>query len=472
MRQEKIVAIATALRPAALGIVRASGEGAIEALACFFSRPASLKKAATHTLVYGWILESETRAPVDEVVVAVYRAPHGFTGEDAVEVICHGGPAVVTAIFSCFIKAGFRQAAGGEFTMRAFLNGKTDLTRAEAAAEIISAKTEAAERKASERLAGSVAKAFAAIRGKVLEAAAALAVEIEYPEDEDTVKGAFDVNLVKSAADDLKALEATWAAERLYQSGAAVVIAGATNAGKSRLFNFLLKDERAIVSDIHGTTRDWIEAEAAFLGLPVRLFDTAGLRDTKNPIEAEGIARSRALIEEAEAILYVIDSTRGFTEEDVAFFANAGAAKKGEDERSKSAPIFVVWNKTDLPHSLPASAVPATIAQHSAVRGVFCVSAKTGEGLAPLVQGVRDALLADVQTSSAEAALGSLRQKKAAESARLSLQAALANAESGFPLDAVAQDLDDALAALGEVTGEAASADVLNEVFSKFCVGK
>ena len=472
MNLEPIVAIATALRPSALGIVRASGAGSIEKLSGFFSRPEALKKAATHTLVYGWVLEPESRTPVDEVVVAVYRAPRGFTGEDAVEVTCHGGPAVVTAIFSCFIKAGFRQAEGGEFTMRAFLNGKTDLTRAEAAAEIIDAKTAEARRKASVRLAGSVAKAFAAIRAKVLEAAAALAVEIEYPEDEDTVKGAFNVNLIQDAIDSLKALESTWAAERLYQNGAAVVIAGATNAGKSRLFNFLLKEERAIVSDIHGTTRDWIESDAAFLGLPVRLFDTAGLRDTANPIEAEGIARSRALIEGAEAILYVVDSTRGFTEEDAAFFANADAASERSEDAPKEKPVFVVWNKTDLAQSLPLEAVPACVAHCRAVRNVFPLSAKTGAGLNLLVQGVRDELLAGTQGSSSDASLGSLRQKKAAESARLSLQAALANAESGFPLDAVAQDIDDALSALGEVTGECASADVLNEVFSKFCVGK
>ncbi len=464
MTSDAIAAIATALRPAALGIVRASGNGSIEKLSSFFSRPDALNSAKTHTLVHGWILDPESRKPVDEVVAAVYRAPRGFTGEDACEIICHGGPAAVTAVFSCFLKGGFRQAEGGEFSLRAFINGKTDLTRAEAAAEIISAKTAEAEKRASVRLAGSVAKAFASIRAKVLEAAAALAVEIEYPEDEDTVKGAFNSSLIKSACDDLKALEATWAAERLYQSGAEVVIAGTTNAGKSRLFNFLLKEERTIVSDIHGTTRDWIEAEADFSGIPVRLFDTAGLRETENPIEAEGIERSRSLIESADAILYVVDSVIGFSQEDAAFFTGASG--------DKEAPVFLVWNKTDLPRSLPAETIPDSIASHSAVKGVFPLSAKTGEGLEQLVKGVQQELLSGAETASAEAALGSLRQKKAAERAGEFLQSALINAESGFPLDAVAQDLDDALSALGEVTGETASADILGEVFSKFCVGK
>lgn len=464
MTSDAIAAIATALRPSALGIVRASGDGSIERLAGFFSRPEALRRAKTHTLVHGWILDPESRKSVDEVVVAVYRAPRGFTGEDAVEAICHGGPAAVTAVFSCFLKAGFRRAEGGEFSLRAFLNGKTDLTRSEASAEIIAAKTAEAEMKASARLAGSVANALAAIRAKVLEAAAALAVEIEYPEDEDAVKGAFNASLIKGAADDLMALEATWAAERLYQSGAAAVIAGATNAGKSRLFNFLLKEERAIVSGIHGTTRDWIEAEADFLGIPVRLFDTAGLREAESPIEAEGIARSRSLIESADVVLYVVDSTRGFAEEDAAFFSGANGGKK--------APLFLVWNKTDLPQSLPPEAAPSGIAQLREVKGIFPLSAKTGEGLGRLVKGVHSELVAAAGTSSAEAALGSLRQKRAAESARAFLQSALANAESGFPLDAVSQDLEDALSALGEITGETAPADVLNEVFSKFCVGK
>lgn len=468
---DPIAAIATALRPAALGIVRASGSGTLERLSAFFSRPKALAAVERRGLVHGWILDPETRAPLDEVVAAVYRAPSGFTGEDAAEVICHGGPAVVTAVFSAFLNAGFRQAEPGEFSLRAFASGKTDLTRAEAASEIISAKTAEARKKAAARLAGSVEKAFAAIRAKVIKAAAAIAAEIEYPEDEDVVKGAFDASLVKSAADDLAALESTWAVERLYQNGAEAVIAGATNAGKSRLFNLMLKEERSIVSDAHGTTRDWIEAEVDFSGIPVRLFDTAGLRQAESPIEAEGIARSRGLIRRADAVLYVVDSTRGFSQEDSGFFAEHGRLC-GEEGASLSAPIFIAWNKIDLPESLPKEAVPKDIASLEAVKGVFPLSAKSGEGLEELAKSVCREFFSRTETVSAEAALGSLRQKKAAERAGAFLRSALQNAESGFPLDVVAQDLDDALFALGEVTGETASADILDEVFSSFCVGK
>ncbi len=462
---ERIAAIATALQPSALGIIRASGDGSIESLSGFFSRPKALLSAKTHTLVHGWILEPKSLKAIDEVVVAIYRAPHGFTGEDAVEVICHGGPAVVRAVFLAFMEGGFRQALAGEFSMRAFINGKTDLTRAEAISEIIFAKTAEAQKKASLRLAGSVARAFALISAKVLEAAAALAVEIEYPEDEDTVKGAFNSSLIKSAAHDLEALEQTWAAEKLYQNGIEIVIAGATNAGKSSLFNFLLKEERSIVSDIHGTTRDWIEASLSFLGIPVRLFDTAGLREAKNPIEAEGICRSRNLIEGADAILYVVDSTIGFSREDDEFFTEAAL-------KDKKTPIFVVWNKTDISNLEPKDEDFASTLNNDAIKGVFHLSAKTGDGLKELVQRVHQEFLSRTESFAIEVSLGSLRQKEAAKSARMFLQAAVANAENGFPLDVVAQDLDDALHALGEVTGETASADILDEVFSKFCVGK
>lgn len=462
---DPIVAVATALAPAALGIVRASGGGALALASRVFSRPQKLLQAASHTLVYGWILDPDTGSKIDEVVAAVYRAPAGFTGEDAVEIICHGGPAVVTAVYRAFLRAGFRQAEGGEFSLRAFANGKTDLTRAEAIGEIIAAKTAEARKKASARLSGSLSAAFSAIRAKVLEAAAAVAVEIEYPEDEETVKGAFRPSLIRSAAEDLRALSATWAAEKLYQNGAELVLAGATNAGKSRLFNLLLKEERAIVSEIHGTTRDWIEAEADFGGIPVRLFDTAGLRETSNRIEAEGISRTRGLLERADIIFYVVDSAQGLTGEDRAFLCG---------ESGKRTPVFLVWNKTDREDSLPAERIPPEwIPQTGTVfRGVFPVSAKTGDGLAYLVKCAGETLLANTESVSAETALGSLRQKKAAENAEACLRTALQNAEAGFPLDTVIQDLEDALFALGEITGETVTADVLEEVFSKFCVGK
>ena len=468
---DPIAAIATALVPAALGIVRTSGGGSLEIVSRVFSRPEALLKAPTHSLVHGWIMDFETGEPVDEVVAAVYRAPAGFTGEDAVEIICHGGPSVVTGVYSSLLKAGFRAAEGGEFSLRAFAGGKTDLTRAEAINEIISAKTSRARKKASARLAGSVSRAFGEIRGKILEAAAALSVEIEYPEDEETVKGSFNPSLVKSALESLRLLSSTWASEKLYQSGAEIVLAGATNAGKSKLFNILLKEERAIVSDIHGTTRDWIEAEADFSGIPVKLFDTAGLRETEDRIEAEGIARTRELLLRADTVFYIVDSTVGFTKEDAEFFRMGNAL-------GKSVPVFIVWNKIDMENSLAVEKFREQICSFdfdgkaAGIEGCFPVSAKTGEGLDKLVKAVSEKLLAKTETTGSGAALGSLRQKETAQTVENCLQSALDNAENGFSLDTVIQDLDDALYAIGEITGETVSADVLDTVFSKFCVGK
>lgn len=487
---DPIAAIATALAPAALGIVRTSGAGAVELAARIFSRPKALAAAASHSLVHGWILDPETKAPVDEVVAAVYRSPAGFTGEDAVEIICHGGPAVVTAVYSALLKTGFRAAEGGEFTLRAFAAGKTDLTKAEAINEIICAKTPKARERASFRLAGSVARAFADIRARILDAAAALSVEIEYPEDEETVKGSFNPALIESALEPLRLLLSTWNSEKLYQSGAEIVLAGATNAGKSRLFNILLKEERAIVSDIHGTTRDWIEAAADFSGIPVRLFDTAGLRETGDQIEAEGIARTRELLSRADIVFYIVDSSVGFTRKDAAFFSGAAdaAAEDGRNGRGANvpaappaAPVFVVWNKTDRDDSFPAEEFAAQCASCGLnapgglpprVAGVFPVSAKTGAGIDRLASAAVAHLLARTENVSSSAALGSLRQRETALAVENFLLSALKNAESGFPLDTVVQDLEDALFAIGEITGDTVSADVLDTVFSKFCVGK
>ncbi len=454
---DPVIAIATALVPAALGIVRTSGAGCIELLASCFSRPRALLQAPGNTLVHGWLVDpaAENRK-IDEVMLSVYRAPKSFTGEDAVEITGHGGPAVVLAVFRLLVSAGFRAAEKGEFTFRSFANGKTDLTRSEAVREIIDARTDTARSHAADRLSGSIADEIHRIKDRVLRALAAIEVQIEYPEDEETTKGTFDAPLIAEALVDLNRLESSWASERLYSDGSRVVLAGRTNAGKSRLFNALLKQERAIVSDIHGTTRDWLESWADFGGIPVRLFDTAGLRNTGDLIEAEGVERSRSLALDADLVLYLVDSTIGIDCNDQEFLDRTG---------SGFPPCILVWNKADRDDALPvpqkAEAGPA----------VCAVSAKTGTGIAPLV-GTAVQLLLGGTTQIREASLGSERQKNAVHTACSFLTNALNAAKEGFPMDAVSQDLEDCLSALGEITGEVTSADILDTVFSGFCVGK
>ena len=450
---DEIAAIATALAPAALGIVRTSGARSIELISRFFSRPNALLQAQGHTLVYGWIHDEGVK--IDEVILCVYRAPKSNTGENAVEILCHGGPGIVKAIYRLCIKYGFRAAERGEFTFRSFIHGKADLTRAEAVREIIDSKTNTAQQKAAGRLSGTVFREIETIKTDLMAALAALEVGIEYPEDEETIADSFDEALLKKPLSALQQLAASWQTEKIYQAGVRLVLAGKTNAGKSSLFNALLKEDRAIVSDIHGTTRDWLEAELDFKGIPAHIFDTAGLRATEDTIEAIGVQRSVELASAADIVLYLIDGTKPPTEEDSAFI-----------ERN-TAPLIIVQTKADKGQSEP---LPAALQRYPAVS----LSSKTGAGLDVLIDTVVGLVTADtaLPMQNAGVSLGTERQKEAVTAALESTRHALEAGRSGYPLDAVIQDVEEAVHALGSVTGEVRSDDILDKIFSGFCVGK
>ena len=450
---DEIAAIATALAPAALGIVRTSGARSIELISRFFSRPNALLQAQGHTLVYGWIHDEGVK--IDEVILCVYRAPKSNTGENAVEILCHGGPGIVKAIYRLCIKYGFRAAERGEFTFRSFIHGKADLTRAEAVREIIDSKTNTAQQKAAGRLSGTVFREIETIKTDLMAALAALEVGIEYPEDEETIADSFDEALLKKPLSALQQLAASWQTEKIYQAGVRLVLAGKTNAGKSSLFNALLKEDRAIVSDIHGTTRDWLEAELDFKGIPAHIFDTAGLRATEDTIEAIGVQRSVELASAADIVLYLIDGTKPPTEEDSVFI-----------ERN-TAPLIIVQTKADKGHTEP---LPAALQRYPAVS----LSSKTGAGLDVLIDTVVGLVTADTALPMQDAgvSLGTERQKEAVTAALEAARYALEAGRSGYPLDAVIQDVEEAVHALGSVTGEVRSDDILDKIFSGFCVGK
>ena len=450
---DEIAAIATALAPAALGIVRTSGARSLELISRFFSRPNALLQAQGHTLVYGWIHDEGVK--VDEVVLCVYRAPKSNTGENAVEILCHGGPGVVKAIYRLCIKNGFRPAERGEFTFRSFIHGKTDLTRAEAVREIIDSKTNTAQQKAAGRLSGNVFREIETIKTDLMTALAALEVGIEYPEDEETIADSFDEALLKKPLSALQQLAASWQTEKIYQAGVRLVLAGKTNAGKSSLFNALLKEDRAIVSDIHGTTRDWLEAELDFKGIPAHIFDTAGLRATEDTVEAIGVQRSVELASAADIVLYLIDGTKPPVEEDSAFI------------EQNTAPLIIVQTKADKGQTEP---LPAALQRYPAVS----LSSKTGIGIDILIDTVVGLVTADTALPMQDAgvSLGTERQKEAVTAALEAARHALEAGRSGYPLDAVIQDVEEAVHALGSVTGEVRSDDILDKIFSGFCVGK
>ncbi|MCI6893150.1 MAG: tRNA uridine-5-carboxymethylaminomethyl(34) synthesis GTPase MnmE [Treponema sp.] len=450
--EEPISSIATALAPAALGIVRVSGTGCIELVSKVFSRPKALLEAPGNTLVYGWIVDQGQK--IDEVMLSVYRAPKSFTGEDMVEISCHGGPAVVTAIQNLMLKSGFRQANRGEYTFRAYINGKTDLTKAEAVKEIIDSHTDTSRSHAAGRLAGSLFAEIDSIKKLIIDTLASIEVEIEYPEDEETIADTFDRKDIEIAIKRLQSLVDSWQGEKLYQDGARVVLAGRTNAGKSSLFNAILKEERAIVSDIEGTTRDWLESWASINGIPVRLFDTAGLRETSDQIEAQGVEISRNLVHDADVVLYLVDSQQGLIKEDRDFIEHC------------TEPLIIVETKIDK---------DGENRENIEIKESFSVckiSSKTGEGIAELFNQISAILTAGLSSERQQAGLGSARQKESVAEALECVKHALVSADDNYTLDAVVQDLEDAIDSLGEVTGDVTPDDVLGSIFANFCVGK
>jgi tRNA modification GTPase len=471
-----VAAFATTPGNSALTLIRCSGKGSIEALSSVFSAPSGIINTPGNTVVHGWIVFDNEKT--DEVVISVFRAPKSYTGEDSLDVSCHGGLAAGKAVMQALKSAGFREALPGEFTFRAFMNGKIDLTRSESVMELVSARTEAGRHHAVSRLCGSLEREINEIKNLLVEVLAGAEIYLDYSEDEisgddasgDEAAGRLPKkDIALDALARLKKLAASWQLQRIYQEGITVVVAGRPNAGKSSLFNSLLKEDRSIVTEIPGTTRDWIEAWVSIEGIPVRLIDTAGLRETSDSVEKIGVEKSRKLLEESELVLYLIDGTQGVTEEDAASSQTGMLAKNGGR-------YLLVWNKADL----------APISGQAQGMGAIGVSAKTGEGLAELYAAIVSAIKEQVMaadTLDASAALGTARQKMLVDAACTALEEALALAcpeEPSLPgvsspqvtLDLIAPLLRDAVNSLGEITGEVSTADILEEMFSRFCVGK
>ena len=452
--EEPIAAIATALAPSALAIIRISGKNCIELLSKVFSRPKALNQAEGNSIVYGWIVDSvsqEENQKIDEVLVSVFRAPRSYTGEEMAEISCHGGVSPVTAIFNLLLKNGFRTALPGEFTFRAFVNGKTDLTKSEAVKEIIDSKTDTSRSLAAGRLSGNLYNEIQSIKEKIISTIASIEVELEYPEDEENFSDSFDSTLLEQAKDSLTELSKSWQSQKLYQDGARIILCGKTNAGKSSLFNALLKEERAIVSDIEGTTRDWIESWVSFDGIPARLFDTAGLRITDDVIEQRGVEMTKDLTQDADIILYLVDSTKSEAKEDIDFINSFNG----------KIPVIKVLNKIDALQN-------NSDLDENSVK----ISAKTGFGISDLIKEVKNTLVKSTKSERTQAGLGSERQKQAVDEALDSVNHALEVSCADFTMDAVVQDLEDALSFLSEITGETTPDDILGNIFANFCVGK
>jgi tRNA modification GTPase len=452
-----IAACATALSETALSLIRVSGKGCIELFAGSFSRPSALIEAAGNTIVHGWILDDGKR--VDEVLVGVYRAPKSYTGEDGLDITCHGGIAAGRAVLQTLQKRGFKQALRGEFSFRAFMNGKIDLTRAEAVMEIVSAKSDIGRGYAVSRLSGVLEQEIKEINAGLLDSLAEMELLLDYSEldgvsaEDERLPGR---EAVENALARLHALERSYRAEKLYRDGALVVIAGKPNAGKSSLFNLLLREERSIISEVPGTTRDWIEGWITVEGIPIRLVDTAGLRKSVDIVEKLGIERSFSLLKEADLIILVLD---GALNSD----SRACDAENFVNEWSKI-PVLTVWNKCDI------APPPKNDAEHTRF---YPISTKTGEGIGSLYEKIAGTLAKTATPLDGSGVTpGNNRQKELIDAAIESIETALSMHDEKMPADIIAPALREALNNLGEITGEVTSAGILEAMFSRFCVGK
>jgi tRNA modification GTPase len=444
---DPIFALATPFAPSALAVVRVSGAGSLDLLAAVLRGRPALADAPGHTLRRAAVMDGTEQ--VDEALVAVYRGPRSYTGEDGAEITCHGSLPVIRRILSLLARSGFRAAGPGEFTQRAFLNGRMDLTRAEAVNEIVRARTDRARALALQRLSGAIQRKIEEVRDDLLGVLAALEASLDYPDDDHGAT--VDAAVLDRSAAALAALARTCVRGRIYQEGVAVVLAGATNAGKSSLFNQLLRQDRAIVSELHGTTRDWLEAGLDVEGIPVRLFDTAGTRDPGDTLERESQRRTAEVLRGADLVVWVADAGLGLS----------AADRDGMDAATgRGARLLGAWNKVDLPGALPCP------------DGFVPVSALTGEGLERLESAMAAALLAGTADPGDGPLLDSERQRGLLERALEALARFRADLARGLPLDILAVILREALDALGGITGGVTSADVLERLFSTFCVGK
>lgn len=454
---EPIAAIATSLSRSAIGILRLSGDGVIQIASALF-RPLSggtLETAPHRQLVYGDFCDAKGDV-IDRCLATISRGPHSYTGEDTAEFQCHGSPLLLTRGLEALFQAGARQARPGEFTKRAFLNGRMDLTQAEAVIDLIDAQTDAAAQNAAAQLTGAIRVKISQIYDDLLNLTAQFHALLDYPEEDiEELDEAEISHVLTQAVHGLNALAQSFQKGRLMTEGIGTAIVGRPNVGKSSLLNSLLGYERAIVSPIPGTTRDTVEERVLLGGRLLRLIDTAGLRDTQDPIEQMGTERARKALSEAELILVVLDASRPIDGEDQTIL-DAVAGRKS---------VIVVRNKSDLP----------SVWEEAALSGRFphlcTISAQQQHGLDSLIAQIQILFPKDSETPPGEI-LTNARQAGAAKRALDALSASLSDLDAGMTPDAILTGVEDALSALGEITGDTLQEALVSRIFERFCVGK
>ena len=457
MKKDTIAAIATAMTSSGIGIVRISGTEAFDIIKKIYKgkNKKDLSQVKSHTIHYGYIVDGEET--IDEVLVMIMKGPHSFTGEDTVEIDCHGGVYVLKRILETVIKYGARPAEPGEFTKRAFLNGRMDLSQAEAVIDVIHSKNEYALKSSVSQLKGNVQKKIKEIREEIIYHTAFIETALDDPEHisvdgyGEKLKVTVD-NLLKEIDELLKSSDNG----RIIKEGIKTVIVGKPNAGKSSLLNVLVGEDRAIVTDIAGTTRDVLEESIQLNGISLNIMDTAGIRDTSDIVEKIGVNKAKSYANEADLIIYVVDASRELDENDFDIIHMI------QDKKA-----VVLLNKSDLDTVVTENMIKSYIE-----KPILSISAKEESGIKELEDTLKNMFFHGEISFNDEVYITNIRHKTALKDAYDSLEKVNVSIENNMPEDFYSIDLLDAYEFLGSITGETIGEDLVNEIFSKFCMGK
>lgn len=455
---DTIAAISSAAGNSGIGIIRVSGDEAIEVVDKIF-RPANKNKklanVESHTVHYGHIMDGDKT--LDQVLVIVMKNPHSYTGEDTVEIDCHGGMLILKKVLDLVLKNGARTAEPGEFTKRAFLNGRIDLSQAEAVMDLINSKNDFALNSSIEQLKGGVSDAIKDIRKDIIYHIAFIESALDDPEhisldgyDEEITK------MLNENINKISKLVNSFDNGRIMKEGIKTVILGKPNAGKSSLLNLMLGEDRAIVTDIEGTTRDTLEENINFNGLSLKIIDTAGIRDTENLVERIGVNKAKEIAKEGDLIIYVVDGSRELDDNDREII------KLINDKQA-----IILVNKSDMDTVINIDEL-----KKDSNRDVILFSAKNGEGMEQLEEEIRNMFYSGKVTYNDQVYITNARHKEALENALESLKQVKNSVDAGMPEDFYSIDLMDAYTDLGLIIGESVEDDLVNEIFSKFCMGK
>lgn len=456
---DTITSISTPMGEGAIGIVRLSGSRAIEITDKLYKGKKPLAEVDSHTINYGHIVDPDTNEVVEEVMVSVLRAPKTFTREDIVEINCHGGILTINRVLELTMTAGARMAEPGEYTKRAFLNGRIDLSQAEAVMDFIRSKTDRASKVAMNQIEGRLSDMIKRQRQSILEILAQVEVNIDYPEYDDVEDATTEFLLEKSEEikSEIDRLLATGTQGKIMREGLSTVIVGKPNVGKSSMLNNLIQDNKAIVTEVAGTTRDVLEEYVNVRGVPLRLVDTAGIRETEDIVEKIGVERSRKALSEADLILFVLNYNEALTEEDVKLY-----------EVIKNKDAIVIVNKTDLEQHLDLDEVRDMVGDMPVIE----TSMLKQEGIDQLEEQIRDLFFGGEVQNQDMTYVSNSRHISLLKQARHSIQDAIDAAEAGIPMDMVQIDLTRTWEILGEIIGASASDELIDQLFSQFCLGK